>query len=433
MHFLTDSEVHGLKRKMGSIVIMLESLFICDVPALREELKRRNLLTKVLKDDLVNRLNNIIHRERGEPEVEESTEINPDVLECNNKSMGHPQNKVIKGLIVILILLTPPKTWIRLQLGVPMTFLGQKMESSNKDLSDVGSIYPLDEQMPNEMQGDVGEIVDDKSLEPSLSPKKVEVSAEDKHCIAASSDDRKGMETLPSNNENDWSLPFIKLVIPDLMCDVSVHAVLSKISEVVDDQNMEKINLDQSSVDDSMKEDVVETKHVAFDHISNENDKTEESITGMTQDPKVVRNGSSDATQQDNPSENVESPQKTKYRFLELLEKGTFQGYEIKEPAKRQCKWNTENLCTAKPQNLSIALSENLVLTIPVKPIFARTDSTVSKDAPKEPWCSSVEEAIENRNAIYNLQWPPKEGRLLVANFVDPQQVPGQWLLQRLQ
>lgn len=47
--------------------------------------------------------------------------------------------------------------------------------------------------------------------------------------------------------------------------------------------------------------------------------------------------------------------------------------------------------------------------------------------------CSSVEEAIENRNAVYNLQWPPKEGRLLVANFVDPQQVPGQWLLQRLQ
>lgn len=163
-------------------------------------------------------------------------------------------------------------------------------------------------------------------IQPSLSPKKVEVSAEDKHCIAASSDDRKGMETLPSNNENDWSLPFIKLVIPDLMCDVSVHAVLSKISEVVDDQNMEKINLDQSSVDDSMKEDVVETKHVAFDHISKENDKTEESITGMTQEPKVVRNGSSDATQQDNPSENVQSPQKTKYRFLELLEKGTFQG-----------------------------------------------------------------------------------------------------------
>lgn len=46
------------------------------------------------------------------------------------------------------------------------------MESSNKDLSDVGSIYPLDEQMPNEMQGDVGEIVDDKSLEVKFNMKK---------------------------------------------------------------------------------------------------------------------------------------------------------------------------------------------------------------------------------------------------------------------
>ncbi|XP_006354026.1 apoptotic chromatin condensation inducer in the nucleus-like isoform X3 [Solanum tuberosum] len=637
------------------------------VPALREELKRRNLMTKGLKDDLVNRLNNAIHRERGEPEVEESTEINPDVLEWNNKSMGHPQNKVIKGSdrdtdpanatkvldevatggtddvsgvrehseasvgstsVINEIVstdqfvevkidkkhevidsslnndvvdevsgvryaaiqssgtvqdiedmrisssegvlednlrrqendaeLTPvtskdalgnnsikledeglklsgmdaeydksnPDTQVyevNPDLGSQVksdTFstdtlpinenndlndnlnadnvklvtevVRQEKESSSKDLSDVGSIYPLHDQMPHEMQGHVGETVDDKSsevkfsmkkanadqvsvavtkvehglesntlnnseqkdvqfekartlgdvIDPSLSPKKVEVSAEDKHCIAASNDDRK---------------------------------VLSKISEVADDQNMEKINLDQSSADDSMEEDVVETKHVAFDHISKENDKTEESITGMTKEPKVVRNGSSDATQQDNPSEKVESPQESKDGSPELSEKRKFQvGDGSKEPAKRQRKWNTENLNTAEPQNSNIALSENLVQTIPVKPIFGRTDSTVSEDAPKERlvpkssktatnslkienflrpftlkavqellartgevcsfWMdqikthcyvtySSVEEAIETRNAVYNLQWPPKGGRLLVADFVAPQQV----------
>ncbi|KAK4722369.1 hypothetical protein R3W88_012602 [Solanum pinnatisectum] len=635
------------------------------VPALREELKRRNLMTKGLKDDLVNRLNNAIHRERGEPEVEESTEINPDVLEWNNKSMGHPQ--VIKGSdrdtdpanatnvldevatgatddvsgvrehseasvgstsVINEIVSTDQFVEVKIDKkqevidsslnndvvdevsgvryaaiqstgtvqdiedtrissseGVlednlrrqendaevtPLTskdalgnnsikledeglklsgmdaeydksnpdtqvyevnpdlgsqvksdafstdtlpinenndlndnlnadnvklvteVVRQEMESSSKDLSDVGSIYPLDDQMPHEMQGHVGETVDDKSsevkfsmkkanahqvsvavtkvehglesntlnnseqkdaqfekvrtlgdvIDPSLSPKKVEVSAEDKHCIAASSDDRK---------------------------------VLSKISEVVDDQNMEKINLDQSSADDSMEEDVVETKHVAFDHISKENDKTEESIMGMTKEPKVVRNGSSDAMQQDNPSEKVESPQETKVRSPELSEKRKFQvGDGSKEPAKRQHRWNTENLNTAVPQNSSIALSENLVQTIPVKPIFGRTDSTVSEDAPKERrvpkssktatnslkienflrpftlkavqellartgevcsfWMdqikthcyvtySSVEEAIETRNAVYNLQWPPKGGRLLVADFVAPQQV----------
>ncbi|KAL3340032.1 hypothetical protein AABB24_028577 [Solanum stoloniferum] len=637
------------------------------VPALREELKRRNLMTKGLKDDLVNRLNNAIHRERGEPEVEESTEINSDVLEWNNKSMGNPQNKVIKGSdrdtdpanatkvldevatggtddvsgvrehseasvgstsVINEIVSTDQfveakidkkqevidsslnndvvdevsgvryaaiqssgtvqdieDTRISSSEGVlednlrrqendaevtPLTskdalgnnsikledeglklsgmdaeydksnpdtqvyevnpdlgsqvksdafstdtlpinenndlndnlnadnvklvteVVRQEMESSSKDLSDVGSIYPLDDQMPHEMQGHVGETVDDKSsevifsmkkanadqvsvavtkvehglesntlnnseqkdvqfektrtlgdvIDPSLSPKKVEVSAEDKHCIAASSDDRK---------------------------------VLGKISEVVDDQNMEKINLDQSSADDSMEEDVVETKHVAFDHISKVNDKTEESIAGMTKEPKVVRNGSSDAMQQDNPSEKVESPQETKDRSPELSEKRKFQvGDGSKEPAKRQRRWNTENLNTAEPQNSSIALSENLVQTIPVKPIFGRTDSTVSEDAPKERlvpkssktatnslkienflrpftlkavqellartgevcsfWMdqikthcyvtySSVEEAIETRNAVYNLQWPPKGGRLLVADFVAPQQV----------
>ncbi|XP_047317697.1 apoptotic chromatin condensation inducer in the nucleus-like [Impatiens glandulifera] len=36
---------------------------------------------------------------------------------------------------------------------------------------------------------------------------------------------------------------------------------------------------------------------------------------------------------------------------------------------------------------------------------------------------SCVEEAIESRNAVYNLQWPRNGGRFLVAEFVDPQEV----------
>ncbi|KAL5982065.1 hypothetical protein ACLOJK_016134 [Asimina triloba] len=36
---------------------------------------------------------------------------------------------------------------------------------------------------------------------------------------------------------------------------------------------------------------------------------------------------------------------------------------------------------------------------------------------------SSVEEAVETRNALYNLQWPPNGGRLLIAEFADPQEV----------
>ncbi|KAJ0040384.1 hypothetical protein Pint_26675 [Pistacia integerrima] len=37
---------------------------------------------------------------------------------------------------------------------------------------------------------------------------------------------------------------------------------------------------------------------------------------------------------------------------------------------------------------------------------------------------TSVDEAMETRKALYNIQWPPNNGgRLLVAEFVDPQEV----------
>ena len=36
---------------------------------------------------------------------------------------------------------------------------------------------------------------------------------------------------------------------------------------------------------------------------------------------------------------------------------------------------------------------------------------------------SSVEEAVETRDALYNLQWPPNGGRNLTAEFVDSQEV----------
>jgi len=36
---------------------------------------------------------------------------------------------------------------------------------------------------------------------------------------------------------------------------------------------------------------------------------------------------------------------------------------------------------------------------------------------------ASTEEAIETRNAVCNLRWPVNGGRLLMADFVDPQEV----------
>ncbi|KAF3440172.1 hypothetical protein FNV43_RR18451 [Rhamnella rubrinervis] len=146
------------------------------------------------------------------------------------------------------------------------------------------------------------------------------------------------------------------------------------------------------------------------------------------------------------------------------------------EPQKRQRRWNTENLKIPEPQSSTltpITPKDNFLSGAP-KRNFSRSDSTVSEDAkknvlvippsPKPPtnslridrflpftlksvqellgktgnvasfWMdhikthcyvtySSVEEAINTRNAVYNLQWPPNGGRLLVAEFVDPQEV----------
>ncbi|KAJ1394150.1 SAP domain [Sesbania bispinosa] len=145
------------------------------------------------------------------------------------------------------------------------------------------------------------------------------------------------------------------------------------------------------------------------------------------------------------------------------------------EPTKRQRRWNTETVKgpdmqstsprpATTPKDEPIALKRNL----------SRSDSSATDDAPKERivppsqktptnslridrflrpftlkavqellgktgtvtsfWMdqikthcyvtySSVKEAIETRNAVYNLQWPPHGGRLLVADYVDPEEV----------
>ncbi|PSS36713.1 Apoptotic chromatin condensation inducer in the nucleus like [Actinidia chinensis var. chinensis] len=146
------------------------------------------------------------------------------------------------------------------------------------------------------------------------------------------------------------------------------------------------------------------------------------------------------------------------------------------ETSKRQRRWNSENLKVPEPQS-NIASSTTPTDMFPsttLKRNFSRSNSAASEDAPKERvvppspkpptnslridrflrpftlkavqellgktgtvasfWMdhikthcyvtySSVDEAIETRNAVYNLQWPPNGGRLLVAEFVDPQEV----------
>ncbi|KAF9678830.1 hypothetical protein SADUNF_Sadunf07G0076900 [Salix dunnii] len=139
--------------------------------------------------------------------------------------------------------------------------------------------------------------------------------------------------------------------------------------------------------------------------------------------------------------------------------------------------WNSENIKVPEQQSSNLTPSstpKDGFQPAPLRRNFSRSESSVSDEAPKERvvppsqkpmtnslridrflrpftlkavqellgktgsvtsfWMdhikthcyvtySSLEEAIETRNAVYNLQWPPNGGRLLVAEFVDPQEV----------
>uniref|UniRef100_A0A5B6Z9E1 Putative apoptotic chromatin condensation inducer in the nucleus-like isoform X1 n=1 Tax=Davidia involucrata TaxID=16924 RepID=A0A5B6Z9E1_DAVIN len=252
---------------------------------------------------------------------------------------------------------------------------------------------------------------------------------------------------------------------------------LSERTDMTDEGPLEKINLDHSSADDSMEEDVMETKQIDSNH--NFIEVTEK--IELTEVPRVKVGGIVDAVGPDFSSDKLESSSEKKDNVAAVHEKRKFQDAAAavgnKEPPKRQRRWNSGSLKIPETQSSNLSLStepKDLVQTTLLKGGLPRSDSTLSGDTPKECvappsstpptnsiridrflrpftlkavqellartgnvcsfWMdhikthcyvmySSVEEAIETRNALYNLQWPPNGGRLLVAEFVDPQEV----------
>ncbi|KAJ4952561.1 hypothetical protein NE237_029393 [Protea cynaroides] len=249
---------------------------------------------------------------------------------------------------------------------------------------------------------------------------------------------------------------------------------ISKKNDSADGGSSEKLNLDRSSGDDSMEEDVLESKQIDSNRDSDEaRDRNE--LTGV----HVVKEGSPvDAMGGGFSSEKKEVPDDNKNHHAVPAEKRKFQDEEAvgnNEPPKRQRRWNSENIKVPELQtsNLTPSTTPKDAARFP-KRNFTRSESNVSEEAPKERvvppspkppttslridrflrpftlkavqellaktgkvssfWMdhikthcyvtySSVEEAKETRNALYNLQWPPNGGRLLVAEFVDPQEV----------
>ncbi|KAF8404538.1 hypothetical protein HHK36_009425 [Tetracentron sinense] len=251
---------------------------------------------------------------------------------------------------------------------------------------------------------------------------------------------------------------------------------LSKKIDSADGGSSEKLNLDRSPGDDSMEEDILESKQIDLNHNSVE-------IGGRIQlnEVRAVKEEVAvDAAASDLSSVKKEIPAENKNSLAAPAEKRKLQDQEAvgnNEPPKRQRRWNSESLKIPElpSSNLSPSATPKDAFQHTIsKRNFTRSDSTLSGDVPKERvvppspkpptislridrflrpftlkavqellgktgnvcnfWMdhikthcyvtySSVEEATETRNAVYNLQWPPNGGRLLVAEFVDPQEV----------
>ncbi|KAK8717291.1 hypothetical protein V6N13_044564 [Hibiscus sabdariffa] len=234
----------------------------------------------------------------------------------------------------------------------------------------------------------------------------------------------------------------------------------------------EKLNLDRSSSDDSMEEDLPETKQIdskcITDEIEDDSVENEALIIEELESTVVAGDGSS-TEQKDIFVENKSSSSgKRKLQDEEAIKND--------RPPKRH-KRISDHLQVPEQQTTYLTPINTPKDTKQISASqsnFSSSDSTDSEDTPKEQdvppsqkppttslrvdnflrpftlkavqqllgktgtitsfWMdhikthcyvtySSVEEAIETRNALYNLQWPPNGGRLLVAEFVDPHEV----------
>ncbi|KAE9604766.1 putative transcription regulator SAP family [Lupinus albus] len=236
----------------------------------------------------------------------------------------------------------------------------------------------------------------------------------------------------------------------------------------------EKLNLDRSSGDDSMEEDLPESKQLDSKFNVNElRDKVEGTeVPTMKEENNTVVVGDGHSGGKSDANQDIDMSPLVPAEKRRLNEQASLESIE---PAKRQRRWNTEVVKGPEPQ-ITTPRSATTPKGEPValKRNFSRSDSFASDDVPKERvvppsqrpptnslridrflrpftlkavqellgktgkvnsfWMdqikthcyvtySSIEEATETRNAVYNLQWPLNGGRLLVAEYVEPEEV----------
>ncbi|KAI3518948.1 hypothetical protein L1887_07867 [Cichorium endivia] len=271
------------------------------------------------------------------------------------------------------------------------------------------------------------------------------------------------------NNDNDT------VIAADLKSEsVEVDETLKESVDICkknDDGDVcssEKLNLDRSSGDDSMEEDVLESKQIdSNDEVGNKSEKIEvkedDSVDVMVEDATPDKNLA--------PIEDKTGPSVTSVK-RKPLNQVTAENSEI---VKRQRRWNSEGVKVPQQlTNQSPVTTPKDPIQTPGKRVFSRSESKIDQESPKERivppssktpttslridnflrpftlkavqellgktgtvvsfWMdhikthcyvtyASMEEAVETRNALCNLQWPVNGGRLLMADFVDPQEV----------
>uniref|UniRef100_A0A6N2LY53 SAP domain-containing protein n=1 Tax=Salix viminalis TaxID=40686 RepID=A0A6N2LY53_SALVM len=255
------------------------------------------------------------------------------------------------------------------------------------------------------------------------------------------------------------------------------NADLSKKNDSFDVGYSEKLNLDRSSGDDSMEEDVLASKQIDSKYNT---DEVGDRGKIKNEVPSVKEENLVNVTGKDLSTDQKEIHVENKICPVAPMEKRKLDDQEAvgnTEPLKRQRKWNSESIKIPEQRSSNLTPTstpkDGFQLT-PSRRNFSRSDSSVSEEAPKERivppsqkpptnslridcflrpftlkavqellgktgsvtsfWMdhikthcyvtySTVEEAVGTRNTVYNLQWPPNGGRLLVAEFVDPQEV----------
>ncbi|KAK8577982.1 hypothetical protein V6N13_076656 [Hibiscus sabdariffa] len=251
------------------------------------------------------------------------------------------------------------------------------------------------------------------------------------------------------------------------------NVVMSNKNDSTEMAYSEKLNLDRSSGDDSMEEDMLESKQIDSKCSTDEMGiKSEKNGTSSIKEKSSV--GVVDVLSADkdifveNKSRSSVPAEKRKLHDQETVGNN--------EPSKRH-KWSSDNVKVSEHQGSNLipaATPKGTTQPAALRRNFSRSDSTARDDTLKERvvppsqkapttslridnflrpftlkavqellgktgtvtsfWMdhikthcyvtySSVEEAIDTRSAVYNLQWPPNGGRLLVADFVDPLEV----------